>query len=264
MQTVGSADGTTIAFESIGVGPPLVLVGGALSDRTGARPLAEVLGAHFTVSVYDRRGRGDSGDRDAGTGRYEPEREIEDLAAVIGAVGGPASVYGHSSGAVLSLYAAASGAAITRLVAYEPPWILPGDRPVAVGLDTRVRQLVADGQRSEAVEAFLTEGPQVPVEVVNVMKQAPFWAAMEQVAHTLPYDLAVCGDMIIPTAQLAEITQPTLVLSGEDSEPWATNTASAVAAALPHGVARRMPGQTHNAAVDVVAPALVEFLSPRA
>lgn len=62
MHTVTSADGTTIAFEPIGDGPPVVVVGGANCDRGAMRPLAEQLAAHCTAIVYDRRGRGDSGD----------------------------------------------------------------------------------------------------------------------------------------------------------------------------------------------------------
>src|SRR5258708_2603635 len=88
-----SADGTAIAFERVGTGPALILIGGALSDRMGAVPLADRLGSSFTVYAYDRRGRGSSGD----TPPYAVEREIEDLAAVIGAAGGSARVYGHSS-----------------------------------------------------------------------------------------------------------------------------------------------------------------------
>ena len=79
MQTVPSSDGTPIAFERSGSGPPVVLVGGALSTRAGGAPLAERLAPHFTVICYDRRGRGDSGD----TPPYAVEREIEDLAAII-------------------------------------------------------------------------------------------------------------------------------------------------------------------------------------
>ncbi|MGZ5129367.1 MAG: alpha/beta fold hydrolase, partial [Actinomycetota bacterium] len=62
MDTVRSADGTTIAFERTGDGPPLIVVGGALSDRSAAADLAAVLAARFSVVAYDRRGRGDSGD----------------------------------------------------------------------------------------------------------------------------------------------------------------------------------------------------------
>ena len=72
MDTVTSADGTRIGFERLGAGTPLILIGGALCDRTSNRPLAAALAANFEVINYDRRGRGDSGD----TAPYAVQREI--------------------------------------------------------------------------------------------------------------------------------------------------------------------------------------------
>lgn len=93
-----SKDGTKIAFEKFGNGPALVIVGGALSQRDGGKLLAAQLSQQFTVYVYDRRGRGQSGDVQP----YAVEREIEDLAAVIQQAGGQAYVYAVSSGAALA------------------------------------------------------------------------------------------------------------------------------------------------------------------
>jgi pimeloyl-ACP methyl ester carboxylesterase len=56
-----SADGTRIAFDRLGAGPPLIVIGGILCDRETTRPLAEHLSAYFTVINFDRRGRGESG-----------------------------------------------------------------------------------------------------------------------------------------------------------------------------------------------------------
>ena len=111
MRKVLSKDGTPIAFDQSGEGPPIILVVGAFNDRSTGAPLAAQLSEHFTVFNYDRRGRGASGDRTP----YAIEREIEDLAALITEAGGSSSVFGYSSGAVLALKAAASGLAISRL-----------------------------------------------------------------------------------------------------------------------------------------------------
>src|SRR6516225_626320 len=104
MKTVTSKDGTTIAYDQAGTGPLLVLVDGALNSRAFGLngPLVPMLADRFTVVTYDRRGRGDSGD----TPPYAAQREIEDLEAVIDAIGWPAHVYGISSGAGLALEAA--------------------------------------------------------------------------------------------------------------------------------------------------------------
>ena|SRR5215207_797470 len=115
---VTSADGTKIAFDRLGRGSPVVVIGGLFCYRRAMQGLAEQLAPRFTVVNYDRRGRGESDD----TVPYAVEREVEDLAALIAEVGGTASVYGHSSGAGLAVQAAASGVPIARLVLHEPPY----------------------------------------------------------------------------------------------------------------------------------------------
>src|SRR5215207_3891789 len=86
---VTSSDGTQIAFDRLGSGPSVILVGGAMQFRafdpqTGQ--LAERLAERgFTVVKYDRRGRGES----AGRGPYVLDSEIADLEALITEVGGP-------------------------------------------------------------------------------------------------------------------------------------------------------------------------------
>ena len=117
-----SSDGTQITYDRSGEGPALVFVDGAFCTRAmgPGHTLAPVVSDRSTTFVYDRRGRGDSGD----TPNYEPHREIEDLASVIEAAGGSAYVFGHSSGAVLALEAARAGLPIRGLILYEPPVVL--------------------------------------------------------------------------------------------------------------------------------------------
>src|SRR5258707_15872955 len=110
MRKVISKDGTPIAFDQSGEGPPIILVVGAFNDRSTGAPLAAQLSEHFTVFNYDSRGRGASGDRTP----YAIEREIEDLAVLITEADGSSSVFGDSSGAVLALIAAPSSLAISR------------------------------------------------------------------------------------------------------------------------------------------------------
>ncbi|HEX6756361.1 MAG TPA: alpha/beta fold hydrolase [Mycobacteriales bacterium] len=115
METVTSADGTTIAYDRLGEGPAVVLVSGGSVDRQSNAPLAELLAPDFTVFNYDRRGRGPSGDAET----YAVEREFEDLAAAVAAAGGTAGVYGASSGAVLALRAAAAGVPMAGLALWS-------------------------------------------------------------------------------------------------------------------------------------------------
>ncbi len=152
MQTVGSADGTTIAFDRSGQGPALILVGGASATRAAAASVAAALAPYFTVFAYDRRGRGDSTD----TLPYAVEREVEDIEALIDEAGGSAFVFGHSSGAVLALEAACLlPDRIRKLALYEPPFIIDDSRPpLPEDFAAHLEGLVAAGRRGDAVDMF--------------------------------------------------------------------------------------------------------------
>src|SRR5260370_40235405 len=102
MKTALSADGTKIAFDLTGDGPPAILVVGAFNERPTGAPLAQALESELTVLNYDRRGRGASTD----TQPYALEREIEDLHALIRTAAGASQVFGYSSVAILALEAA--------------------------------------------------------------------------------------------------------------------------------------------------------------
>ena len=157
MKTVLSKDGTRIAYDETGQGPVLVMVGGALGFRnfSGARELAGLLSAHFTVINFDRRGRGDSGD----TQPYAIDREIEDISALINAAGGSAYVYGMSSGAALALIAASKLPGIKKLALYEPPFVGvdPNAKKPPADYRAQLQKLVDANNRSGAVKYFVTK-----------------------------------------------------------------------------------------------------------
>jgi pimeloyl-ACP methyl ester carboxylesterase len=155
MNTMHSKDGTTIVYDRSGEGPELILVNGALSTRADAARAAERLGRHFTVFVYDRRGRGNSGD----TAPYAVEREVEDLDALITEAGGSAFVFGHSSGAILALDAARllTSTRLRKLAVYEPPLMINESHPrLPEDYVTHLNKLIAAGQRSEAIVYFMS------------------------------------------------------------------------------------------------------------
>jgi pimeloyl-ACP methyl ester carboxylesterase len=260
MDTTRSADGTTIAYDRFGTGTPLILVGGALAGRTGSHPLAEALAPGFTVISYDRRGRGDSGD----TSPYSVAREIEDLGAIITAVGGSAAVYGHSSGAAL-VAAAATSLPITRMVLHEPPYG-PDNEESQQQSDENgaaVLRLLAEGRRIAAVQAFLTMAG-VPEEAAAEYAKQP---GLAEAAPTLAYDFAVMDHAakggVVPFELLAGLTQPTLVVAGSASPPFMIEAARAVSKALPNGQLVELDGHQHVVPAEVLAPVLAGFLSPR-
>jgi pimeloyl-ACP methyl ester carboxylesterase len=258
MNTAMSADGTAIAFDRYGDGPPVIMTVGAFNTRATTEPLARALEQRFTVLNYDRRGRGDSGD----TAPYSVDREVEDIGALISAAGGSASVFGYSSGAILALRAAASGLAITHLVLYEPPFRADDSYPAPPGdLIGQLTELIAAGCRGDAVELYQTKAIGIPEDVVAQMRHAPFRPGLEAIAHTLAYDATICGDMSLPAELTAPVMTPTLVISGEQSPPLLRDGARAVAQALPHGRLRVLAGQSHDISPDATAPVMAEFLT---
>jgi pimeloyl-ACP methyl ester carboxylesterase len=257
MDRVTSKDGTTIAFDRMGQGPPVLLVCGGSTDRMANSALASHLASSLTVFNYDRRGRGDSGD----TTPYAIEREVEDIDAVITEAGGTASLYGTSSGAALALEAAARGLAVAKLALWEPPYVLdPAARPPADQVD-RYNEMIAEGRRGDAVEYFMTKVVRLPAEFAAQARTQPWWAAQEALAHTLAYDATIMGDYSVPTDRAAAVTVPTIVVAGGADIPWMRETARALADALPNGSTRMLDGQGHDVDPAILAPVLVEFLA---
>jgi pimeloyl-ACP methyl ester carboxylesterase len=262
--TVTSKDGTKIAYDQVGEGAPLILVGGATQHRAVDQTTAELarrLGEQFTVISYDRRGRGDSGD----TLPYAPEREYEDLEALIASVGGEAHVFGMSSGAVLAVEAAAGGAAISKLVMYEAPLRidLNGPPPVPDYVET-IEGIIRDGEPGDAMAYFMAMVGQSEEEIA-AFRETPVFQAFAAVEHTLAYDGRIMEPYSlgepIPPGRWDGATQPTLVIAGGDSPDWFKSAARAAADALPNAELRTLAGQTHRFDPEVLAPALVEFLS---
>ncbi|MGH8776241.1 MAG: alpha/beta fold hydrolase [Jiangellaceae bacterium] len=257
MNTVTSTDGTTIAFDRLGDGRPVVLVCGGSTDRMANAGLAALLAQDFTVFNYDRRGRGDSGD----TAPYAVEREVEDISSVFDAAGGSANLYGTSSGAALALEAAASGLPVTRLALWEPPFFLAGrpkPPPDTAGTYTR---LVAEGRRGDAVEYFMAKVVGLPPEFVAGARQAPFWASQEALAHTLAYDATVMGDYSLPTERAEAVTAPTIVVDGGSSLGFMGETADALAELISGAQRRTLDGQDHNVDPAALAPVLKSFFA---
>ena len=255
-----SKDGTAIAYERSGRGRALILVDGALCSRAfGPTPkLAPALAQTFTVYTYDRRGRGASGD----TPPYAKEREVEDIAALIREAGGSAFVVGLSSGGALALEAAASGLAIPKVVAYEPPYVYEGSAGSdAVDHEAHLASLVAAGDRAGAVRYFMRSMVGVPAPVVVMMQLMWWiWPKVKTVAHTLPYDAAIMNRFCVPAARLAVIRVPTLALHGSKPDARLVRATRAVADAVPGARYATLPGQTHNVSPRALAPALVQFL----
>jgi pimeloyl-ACP methyl ester carboxylesterase len=258
MERVTSRDGTSIAFERVGEGPPLVLIGGALSDRRAGIPIAEILAPSLTAVAVDRRGRGDSGD----TAPYAVEREVEDVQAILGAVGGRGHLLGHSSGAVLTLEVARTFPDVVESLAlYEPPFILDDSRPpIPEDFVDRLEELAGSERRGDAVAYFLASGVGLPDEAVAAARLDPSWAGLEALAHTLPYDARILRDTTEgeadPLGRWASVNVPTLVMVGGASPPFLQHAVRALAATLPDATRRTLEGQGHGPDPSMLAAEL--------
>jgi pimeloyl-ACP methyl ester carboxylesterase len=259
MSHVISKDGTRIAYERFGTGPAVILIDGAMCSRAfgPSRKIAALLKEHFTVYLYDRRGRGESGD----TPPYSKAREVEDIDALVRAAGGSAFAAGLSSGAALALEAAASGSALSKLAVYEPPF-MPDDAARHLGADHegKLKALVAAGDRGAAVKYFMRDMVNVPAPFVLMMQlMRGVWRKLKAVAHTLPYDAAIMGDWQVPTARLAGVRAPTLAMYGGKTETRLKRATEKLVKVLPNVRQQVLPGQTHNVSAAVLVPVLVQF-----
>lgn len=261
-----SADGTEIAYDVTGprggIGPAVV-VEGALCQRSmgTAKALRPLLSEHYTVHAYDRRGRGQSG---RGVSPYAVDREVEDLIAVLHVAGPDAFVVGASSGAALVLEAARAGVSMRKIALYEVPFIVDGSHaPNDPDLGRRTQELVDAGRGGDAVKLFLrTVG--VPAFGSMVMRLLPVWKELTRTAHTLPHDLEIVlrhqQGRPLPDGYYANVTSPTLVMSGGKSPVYMRNAQAAVVSQLPNGTMVELPRQTHIVRGGATVPVLRHFL----
>lgn len=256
---VTSKDGTTIGFDRLGEGPPVILISGGSVDRTSNAGLAANLAPDLTAMNYDRRGRGDSGD----TLPYAIEREVEDIDAVVTAAGGSAYLYGSSSGAALGLIAAEAlgPGRVTKLAMWEPPYFVdPSKGPPADHIE-QYDIMIAEGRPGDAAEYFMSKVVGMPADFVAFARTQPWWANQVKIAHTLAYDARIMDDYALPLDRAKRVTVPTIVLAGGASFPFLPETAKALVASLPNGTLRILEGQSHDVSADALGPALKAFFA---
>lgn len=271
-RTVVSADGTSIAVREIDsvsgtasiadLAKPALVIVGSVFDDVGSpmlTTLATRLSERFRVVLFDRRGRGGSGD----TLPWSREREVEDVAAVLESLGGgPVHVLGLCTGAGLVLQALGAGVPFDRAVVYEPPYRAAAepdqdDLTFAVQLD----EMLEAGRRSAALRAFLVRVLGVPVTHVTALRLRPAaWRRMLRVAPTLPRDWRMMTGLGIPERVLSAIGVPVLVAAGTDSADWLKLAARAVVEAVPDSEHTVLIDQGHVADPEVLASEVERFL----
>ncbi len=249
MSALVSKDGTRIAYDRFGHGHPVILVLGALDDRSVGAPLAHYLSHHFRVYNYDRRGRGQSGDAD----EYAIGRELDDLEVLMHRAGRTAAVFGYASGAILALRAAKRGVPIDHLALYEPS-PTGGDAP---RLAPALVRLLEAGKRLAAVELFQKQALGLGEDAIARSRQGSVRADLERIAPTLVYDSVLRESL--PRDLLPSIHIPTLVIDGDQSIPAFRQAARAIANGIPDASYVTLRGQGREIAVDALGPVLEQF-----
>lgn len=265
MYTVTSADGTRIAYDRYGEGPAVILVAGALGYRKFKKfeQIATALSEHCTVINYDRRGRGDSGE----AGPVSVQHEVDDIAALIDAVGGRASLWGWSSGGAVALRTAAADMGVEKLVVYETPFKTdPDAKYPADDYGARLEQIIAEGNPMRAAKHFMRNGIGMPAPLVAVMGLLPMFKKFAANGLTLRFDHAALGEhnmhgRPLQAEEWATVTCPTLVVYGTKTYPVLKHVSKALADVLPNATLRELTGQNHNVSPSAIVPVLAHFVA---
>jgi pimeloyl-ACP methyl ester carboxylesterase len=259
---VTSADGTRIAYESAGAGPPVILVDGAMQFRAfdpTSGVMAAALAEHgFTVVRFDRRGRGES----PADAPITLAQTLDDLRAIIDEVTEGAddavALFANSSGGAIALAAAASGLPISKLVLWEVPL---NDELGTDGAEflAGLRERLAAGDGDATIEYFMRD---MPPEWLAGAKASPAWPIMTAMGPSLEPDaeaLAWTQSAARP-ALWAGITQPTLVLVGEQTLDIMGPAADSLVSSLPNATRGTVPAADHAWEPKSMALTIAEFL----
>ena len=255
MRTATSADGTQIGYWRSGQGSPLLLVHGALADRTAWILIQPLLAERFTVYAMNRRGREGSGE----PAPHPIEREFEDIVAVVDAIGEPVHLIGHSGGALCALGAVLLTDRLRSLTLYEPP--PPGSR-VDVELKS-LREMIHKSEAEDVVLEFLRTGPRVPEEDIDRVRESPIWPHIVALAPTLASELDAVAAYEFDASRYRTLDVPLLLLLGSDSPPVLREVSDALAEVVPNVRMTELPGQQHAAnydAPELFAAEVTKFL----
>ncbi|MEV6432749.1 alpha/beta hydrolase [Nocardia sp. NPDC051463] len=270
VETITTPGGIDLAFDRIVGGDTgtVILVGGAFSYRKFPKmvELAQKLADEYGLTIvnYDRRGRGDSTDS---PGVYDVENEIDDLAALVEAVGGKAAIFGWSSGAGLALLAAASRRipGITKVVAFEPPFITNHENFVPpADLAATLHEMIAADRRADVVRYYMANAMGMPRLFAAIMRLTPFWKGLLATAPATAHDWAIMGPYMrgetLRPDDWASVEVPTLVISGGKSGALLRTAARAIADVLPNARHEEVTKLSHNPNIELLAPVSGEFL----
>jgi pimeloyl-ACP methyl ester carboxylesterase len=237
---VVSRDGTDIGVSITGYGRPLVVSPGALCAARDWQPLAETLVDDLMTYAIDRRGRASSGDN----ALHTIEREREDIAAVLKLAGPAAVLLGHSYGGLIALEQAVRNPP-TALILYEPP--IPLDGPIGgealPEFERAVQEEDLDGALAFGLKKFL----RLPESAINDFRRTPVWPVRASMVSTWAREVRAMDTFDADLTRFAGLHSPTLLIIGELSPPWLTETSRQLNLVLPNSRIVEIPREAHDA-----------------
>jgi len=241
MQTVTATDGTRIAYETHGDGPPLVLLHGG-GTRRYWDPVVPHFEDDYTVVVPDRRGRGDSGDHEA----YSLDKEIEDTRAVVETLDEEPILFGHSFGGLRAIETARV-TPVEAVVAYEPA-VLVGEYRERADLAARMQARLDAGDREGAMRLHLREvlhGGEISDEAFEQwLDEWPAWPGYARFTeNALRMDRAIEAYELPATLDLGA---PALLLTGSEGPPHLRDSVRAVEEVVGDGRLVEFEGVGHD------------------
>jgi pimeloyl-ACP methyl ester carboxylesterase len=255
--TVVSQDGAIISYLTMGKGPAVIVIPGALSTAADYAPFGSALAEHFRVHILERRGRGGSSPQGA---EYSISKEFEDVLAVQRQTGASLLV-GHSFGGLVALEVARSNPSLTKIAVYEPGVSIDGS--IAMSWVPRYQRKLAEGKHLDAfVEFTLGAGPQrirrIPRWYLKLL--LPFFMS----AHERERRLALLDENLREHQEVARLdssyenyraitAQVLLMYGGRSDSPWVNLAIERLAAVLPRSETRVFAKLDHFG-IDQKAP----------
>jgi pimeloyl-ACP methyl ester carboxylesterase len=235
-------NGVHTYYEEHGSGDPLLLLHGGLADADSFGQQTPAFAARYRVLLPERRGHGRTADVE---GPITYDVMAEDTIALMDALAtGPAHLVGWSDGGNIALLVAMMRPDLVRKV-------------VTMGAN-----FSAEGLLPEAVAAF---APGTPTSAIPMMQE--MWKASavdpERFDVVLDKMLRCWNDYAIPTAELARIAAPVLVMVGDDDIARFDHTVT-LYETIPDAQLAVIPGASHVAPIEkaeLVNQLVLDFLA---
>ncbi|WP_255681395.1 alpha/beta hydrolase [Natrinema sp. SYSU A 869] len=110
-----------------------------------------------------------------------------------------------------------------------------------------MKTLVESGENEQALVLFERDIAGLPPDELDELRATPMWQKMVDAAHTLPRELQAISEYEFEPARFADMTPPTLLLSGGESPSFYKDATEAVHEALPNSRIATFEGEQHMA-----------------